>query len=369
MNFSKFRDFNIQNRKTEVLSFITLFIIIFILLFSIILILSNTTETFIVTDSMFPTFEGYQTNKISGPFKGELLIAYKEKPSLGNIIIFSTPQNNFLVVHRIVFEKKVDGKTYYLTKGDNNLETDLGLSSTNLGWISQDQVLGVVIFGLPNLGTFINFLQEYNFSVIIFGLLGISITYEIGSYLYKKRKQGTNHIKQTSADAKVKTNNKTKSKLKAYLIIIIIGLSLITSISLFYLSGSSDFTISNQSMNTFPTKINLNTDTNSEAYTINNITYHFLDFKITFLSHGFFDSVRELLVQQNITSHFFKWTAVKDLAGYNTINGLLIIPLNFNGTITDKITISGSTASFLPFINEKLPQHIYYLKLSYSMSV
>ena len=66
-------------------------------------------------------------------------------------------------------------------------------------------------------------------------------------------------------------------------------------------------------------------------------------------------------METNISSHFFKWTAVKDLAGINTINALLIIPLTFNGTITAKISINGYTASYLPFLSRNIQQFNYFV--------
>ena len=354
MNNSHYYHILISNKKM-----IVIFVIFFISIFVIFDILSNTTETFIVTDSMFPTFEGYQTSQISGPFKGEFLIAYRQTPHVGDIIIFSTPENSFLTVHRIVFEKTVDNKTYYLTKGDNNPETDMGLSSTNLGWISQDQILGVVVFGIPNLGTFINLLQTYNFGIILPLVLIVALSYEGINYIYHKRKGIINH--KPSPQSVTKLSPLNRKYLISLLLIGFIFFSLIPTLFFFYDSPNTTIQILDSSYNPFPKSINLANSSSSEAFTVNNITYSFYNFKISFLSDGFFNSVRELLVETNISSHFFKWTAVKDLAGINTINALLIIPLTFNGTITAKISINGYTASYLPFLSRNIQQFNYFV--------
>jgi signal peptidase len=54
--------------------------------------------------------------------EGDLVFAYKPQPSqihVGDIVIYRDLRG-ILVIHRVVRVKIVDGKYYYVTKGDNN---------------------------------------------------------------------------------------------------------------------------------------------------------------------------------------------------------------------------------------------------------
>ncbi|OYT37669.1 MAG: signal peptidase I [Desulfurococcales archaeon ex4484_58] len=80
--------------------------------------------------------------------EGDLVFAYKPKPEdihVGDIIIYKGLRGN-LVIHRVIKIRVINGKYYYVTKGDNNLLPDyLEFTGPDKAGIPYDRVEGLVI--------------------------------------------------------------------------------------------------------------------------------------------------------------------------------------------------------------------------------
>lgn len=122
---------------------------------------------------------------------GDVVIDYKNNNNVyevGDIITFYSNRGNgqITITHRIIDIKIENGKYFYSTKGDNNNTPD-----TN--YVSQDDVIGKVIFVIPKVG----FVQEFILSkvgwivVIVLPCVGIVI-YDLLKVLkiaFNKKKQ------------------------------------------------------------------------------------------------------------------------------------------------------------------------------------
>lgn len=130
---------------------IDIIIIMILLVSAVILTLSLTSQ-----DTGTPNVFGYTLNAIQSPsmepvmYKGDLVIGktineeveYKK----GDIVFFQSTYTGdngqeYLMVkcHRIVKTKEQYGKTYYLTKGDNNEISDIKSD----GWIAGNKIVGI----------------------------------------------------------------------------------------------------------------------------------------------------------------------------------------------------------------------------------
>jgi hypothetical protein len=87
-----------------------------------------------------------------------------------DVIVYAPPAGDLYsmvgdIVHRVFFVMDVDGKTYYLTRGDNNPILDLQVYDYGSGMmnhpIPQDRVRGKVIARVPFLGYFKLFISGY----------------------------------------------------------------------------------------------------------------------------------------------------------------------------------------------------------------
>ncbi len=140
-------------------------------------------------------------------YHGDLVIIIHKEPANiqagyedGDIIVIKGPEyytdqgaepdfwdtpNNTLIIHRVIDKKLINGTWYFLTKGDNNLMIDGSIrtisksedysifeyNESNGVYITEDAILGVVIFKIP----FIGCLQEFGLllSLILIILLSI----------------------------------------------------------------------------------------------------------------------------------------------------------------------------------------------------
>lgn len=101
---------------------------------------------------------------------GDLIIIKetpKEKIQVGDVINYISENGIDTITHRVVgiFEK--DGETYYKTKGDNNNGEDPELVNFN-------QVQGVLVFKISNLGTIITKIISGTGIIIVFACIILS---------------------------------------------------------------------------------------------------------------------------------------------------------------------------------------------------
>ena len=122
---------------------------------------------------------------------GDVVVDYKNKDNiyeLGDIITFYSNRGNgqITITHRIIDIKIENGKYFYSTKGDNN-------NTADTHYVSQDDVIGKVIFVIPKVG----FIQEFILSkvgwivVIVIPCVGI-VVYDLLKVLkiaFNKKKQ------------------------------------------------------------------------------------------------------------------------------------------------------------------------------------
>lgn len=125
------------------------------------LIKSKYSFAYIVSGSMEPTY-----------YRGDFVILEICDPAtikLGDVIVFRSPENpSILILHRVVAIKKVDGKYYFLTKGDNpitNIRVD------RWGWVSEDYLYGKMIYRIPFFGLILEVLNVEIIRILSIGLL------------------------------------------------------------------------------------------------------------------------------------------------------------------------------------------------------
>lgn len=103
--------------------------------------------------------------------KGDLIITKNIDPAKleeKDVIAFRTADNT-VTTHRIIEIKKIDGKLFFVTKGDNNNVNDKDM-------VSEDDIEGIYQFRIPKLGNLLMFIQNpLGFAVIMLSLLIIGI--------------------------------------------------------------------------------------------------------------------------------------------------------------------------------------------------
>lgn len=99
----------------------------------------------------------------------------KEKIKVGDVINYISTNGVDTITHRVVEILEKDGETYYRTKGDNNNGEDPELVNFN-------QVQGVLVLKISNLGTILTKMLTGTGIVIIFAFV-------ILSYLRDKNKE------------------------------------------------------------------------------------------------------------------------------------------------------------------------------------
>jgi signal peptidase I len=98
----------------------------------------------VVSDSITPTIN-----------KGDIVIAFSpssssqlqklSQPDIGQIVVISSPTDGQIFVHRIIDAKIIDGKQFFITKGDDNPSADSFP-------IPKSKVIGIVQFIIPYAG-------------------------------------------------------------------------------------------------------------------------------------------------------------------------------------------------------------------------
>ena len=167
-------------------------------------------------------------------YHGDLVIVMDKEPANiqagyqdGDIVVIKGPEyhidqgaepdfwdapNNTRIIHRVIDKKLINGTWYFLTKGDNNVMIDGSIraisksedcsifeyNESNGVFITEDAILGVVIFKIP----FIGYLQEYGLLLSII-LIILLFTYQLFSkkwqfHLFRHKSSEKRMIKSKS---------------------------------------------------------------------------------------------------------------------------------------------------------------------------
>ena len=138
----------------KAISIIVILILIPILLISIVILVDSHTHP-----NEVPSFFGWKPFIVlSGSMETQIsagdIVVVKEietnELKKGDIIAFK--DGNIVITHRIDEVTEIDGKTQYITKGDNN-------STQDIGYVLPEQVEGVFKFKIARLGNIAMFIQ------------------------------------------------------------------------------------------------------------------------------------------------------------------------------------------------------------------
>ena len=138
----------------KAISIIVVLILLPILLMSIVILVDSYTHP-----NEVPSFFGWKPFIVlSGSMETQIsagdIVVVKEidtnELKKGDIIAFK--DGNIVITHRIDEVTEIDGKTQYITKGDNN-------STQDIGYVSPEQVEGVFKFKIARLGNIAMFIQ------------------------------------------------------------------------------------------------------------------------------------------------------------------------------------------------------------------
>ena len=138
----------------KAISIIVILILIQILLISIVILVDSHTHP-----NEVPSFFGWKPFIVlSGSMETQIsagdIVVVKEidtnELKKGDIIAFK--DGNIVITHRIDEVTEIDGKTQYITKGDNN-------NTQDIGYVSPEQIEGVFKFKVSRLGNLAMFIQ------------------------------------------------------------------------------------------------------------------------------------------------------------------------------------------------------------------
>ena len=138
----------------KAISIIVVLILIPILLMSIVILVDSYTHP-----NEVPSFFGWKPFIVlSGSMETQIsagdIVVVKEidtnELKKGDIIAFK--DGNIVITHRIDEVTEIDGKTQYITKGDNN-------NTQDIGYVSPEQIEGVFKFKVSRLGNLAMFIQ------------------------------------------------------------------------------------------------------------------------------------------------------------------------------------------------------------------
>ena len=138
----------------KAISIIVILILLLILLMSIVILVDSYTHP-----DEVPSFFGWKPFIVlSGSMETQIsagdIVVVKEidtnELKKGDIIAFK--DGNIVITHRIDEVTEIDGKTQYITKGDNN-------NTQDIGYVLPEQVEGVFKFKIARLGNIAMFIQ------------------------------------------------------------------------------------------------------------------------------------------------------------------------------------------------------------------
>ena len=130
--------------------------------------------------------------------------------NIDDIVTFKTPQTsktNDFTTHRIYGNGDLDGKPYFITKGDANSSPD--------GWkVFQEDIVGKKLFHIPYLGYLIGYTKTLPGLLLIIIIPATIIVYEESRKIHRESKQIIHKHKDKIDNFKNKTANLIKLKKK-----------------------------------------------------------------------------------------------------------------------------------------------------------
>lgn len=94
-----------------------------------------------------------------GYYRGDLLLLHRRfdvsPVRVGDVVVYALNDGtNIPVVHRVVrlHQRARDGKTLYLTKGDNNQLDDRSLYPYGMEWVEEGDIIGKSFAYIPRIG-------------------------------------------------------------------------------------------------------------------------------------------------------------------------------------------------------------------------
>ena len=140
--------------------------------------------------SMFPIKNNFQIKVVqSGSMEPEIhtgsIVIIKPEASyaVGDVITYGEDtKRSAPTTHRILNSRVLEGKTYFTTKGDANEDPDMGE-------ITQDKIIGKVLFDVPYLGFIIDFAKKPLGFAIIIGLPALMVIYDEGAKIFAEMKK------------------------------------------------------------------------------------------------------------------------------------------------------------------------------------
>ena len=215
------KNFPILKNGIELLFMVLIAVIVLVSVLTVFNIYLGTgTPVAVTTTSMAPVYGGFKPDllfdepelrKYYLPLDGDLLVLKKQTPHLGDTIVFkkNSAHTPTPIVHRIIaIQTNSSGFAYYLTKGDNNFGTDY----KRFGWISEDELIGVVIGKIPSIGWLSLEIQNITMRIFLIIGLGVLLLLMLFEEEDKKTKEKGNHYKKSSSGIFLKFFNKLKPK-------------------------------------------------------------------------------------------------------------------------------------------------------------
>ncbi|MEM2498010.1 MAG: signal peptidase I [Candidatus Nezhaarchaeales archaeon] len=84
---------------------------------------------------------------------GSIHAAPKYASTPGDIIVYYSRSDGYLIIHRAIAKAYLDGKWRFLTQGDNVAVPDAGQDPKDPStWITEDRVVGKVVVRVPKVG-------------------------------------------------------------------------------------------------------------------------------------------------------------------------------------------------------------------------
>jgi signal peptidase len=144
----------------------------------------------VVSSSMEPTFS-----------KGDLVVIKGVEPEeikVGDIIVYYNPFKHIPVVHRVVAIEEMDGRRYFITKGDNNLTNPYPDQDPRVMLappVSEQYLRGKVIFWIPKVGwvkvIFTELAAKYGLATVALLLLLLFLAFGVVEDYIKKLRRSS----------------------------------------------------------------------------------------------------------------------------------------------------------------------------------